>query len=37
LEQFFSRVGYVEDLNDARTKPGERCVSAHQGGRVRKV
>ena len=25
---------YVEGLSDARTKPGERCVSAHRGGWV---
>jgi hypothetical protein len=28
---------YVESLSAARTKPGETCASAHEGGRVRLV
>jgi hypothetical protein len=30
-ETALPRVGYVEDLNDARTLQGKRRVSAHQG------
>jgi hypothetical protein len=33
--QLISQVGYVEDLSDARTPLGERCVLAHLGGWVR--
>ena len=29
--QLILRVGYVEDLNDARTMLGERCVFARRG------
>ena len=30
-DSLFSAWGYVEDLNDARTKFGKRCDLAHQG------